>query len=265
MASDRILFESTGPHTALIRFNRPDRLNAMDRASMTDLHALVGRLALEPGLRSVVITGTGRAFSAGADLKEMDATPQREALVRDARCQLHQFQDLTRRMVESPVIFIAAMNGIAVGVGAELALASDIRIGTDATELMLSEVTRGLFETNGVMHYLPRIVGHGRAAQWLLTGERVPAPTLLAAGLITELVPADQLLGRATALAMTVAANAPISVRLIKKLLRRTWEVDLEVMLQYEVDGMMACMASEDIEEGLRAFMEKRPPVWKGV
>ncbi len=213
MASDRILFESTGPHTALIRFNRPDRLNAMDRASMADLHALVGRLALEPGLRSVVITGTGRAFSAGADLKEMDATPQREALVRDAHRQLHQFQDLTRRMVESPVIFIAAMNGIAVGVGAELALASDIRIGTDATELMLSEVTRGLFETNGVMHYLPRIVGHGRAAQWLLTGERVPAPTLLAAGLITELVPADQLLGRATALATTVAGNAPISVR----------------------------------------------------
>ncbi len=263
--SDRILFESTGPHTALIRFNRPDRLNAMDQASMDDLHALVGRLSLEPALRAVVITGTGRAFSAGADLKEMDATPQRETLVRDAHRQLHRFQDLTRRMVESPVIFIAAMNGIAVGVGAELALASDIRIGTDATELMLSEVKRGLFETNGVMHYLPRIVGHGRAAQWLLTGERVPAPTLLAAGLISELVPADRLLERAATLAAAVSANAPISVRLIKKLLRRTWEVDLEAMLQYEVDGMMACMASEDIEEGLRAFMEKRPPVWKGV
>ncbi len=263
--SDRILFESTGPHTALIRFNRPDRLNAMDQASMDDLHALVGRLSLEPALRAVVITGTGRAFSAGADLKEMDATPQREILVRDAHRQLHRFQDLTRRMVESPVIFIAAMNGIAVGVGAELALASDIRIGTDATELMLSEVKHGLFETNGVMHYLPRIVGHGRAAQWLLTGERVPAPTLLAAGLISELVPADRLLERAATLATAVAANAPISVRLIKKLLRRTWEVDLEAMLQYEVDGMMACMASQDIKEGLRAFMEKRPPVWKGV
>ena len=263
--SDRILFVSTGPHTALIRFNRPDRLNAMDQASMDDLHALVGRLSLEPALRAVVITGTGRAFSAGADLKEMDATPQREILVRDAHRQLHRFQDLTRRMVESPVIFIAAMNGIAVGVGAELALASDIRIGTDATELMLSEVKRGLFETNGVMHYLPRIVGHGRAAQWLLTGERVPAPTLLAAGLISELVPADRLLERAATLAAAVAANAPISVRLIKKLLRRTWEVDLEAMLQYEVDGMMACMASQDIKEGLRAFMEKRPPVWKGV
>lgn len=265
MSTDRILFESTGPHTALIRFNRPDRLNAMDRASMEDLHALVGRISLDPALRAVVMTGTGRAFSAGADLKEMDATPQTEALVRDAHRQLHQFQDLTRRMVESPVVFIAAMNGIAVGVGAELALASDIRIGTDATEVMLSEVKRGLFETNGVLHYLPRIVGHGRAAQWLMTGERVPAPTLLAAGLITELVPAEQLLSRATALATTVAANAPISVRLIKKLLRRTWEVDLEAMLQYEVDGMLACMASEDIEEGLRAFLEKRPPVWKGV
>ena len=265
MSTDRILFESTGPHTGLIRLNRPDRLNAMDQAAMDDLHALVGRLSLEPELRAVVITGTGRAFSAGADLKEMEAQPQRDTLVRDAHRQLHRFQDLTRRMVESPVIFIAAINGIAVGVGAELSLASDIRIGTDATELMLSEVKRGLFETNGVMHYLPRIVGHGRATQWLLTGERVPAPTLLAAGLITELVPAGQLLDRARALATAVAANAPISVRLIKKLLRRTWEVDLEAMLQYEVDGMMACMASDDIDEGLRAFMEKRPPVWKGV
>ena len=82
MTTDRILFESTGPHTALIRLNRPDRLNAMDQASMDDLHALVGRLSLEPALRAVVITGTGRAFSAGADLKEMEARPQREALVR---------------------------------------------------------------------------------------------------------------------------------------------------------------------------------------
>ena len=264
MISDRIVFERTSDHTALLRFNRPERLNAMDQASMEALHELLGQINADAELRAVVLTGTGRAFSAGADLKEMDATPQSATTVRAARTQLQLFQDITRRMVGSHTVFIAAINGIAVGVGAELSIASDIRIGTDTTEMILSEVKRGLFETNGVMHYLPRIVGHGRAAHWLLTGERIPAATLLAAGFITELHPADRLQSRARELADTIAGNAPVSVRLLKRLLRRTWEVDLETMLQYEVDGMMACLASEDVEEGVRAFIERRTPKWSG-
>ena len=263
MPSDRIVFERTSEHTALLRFNRPDRLNALDPAALETLHAELGRINADPDLRAVVMTGTGRAFSAGADLKEMGST-NGDTTVRQARGELQLFQDITRRIVESRAVFVAAINGIAVGVGAELSIASDIRIGTDATEVMLSEVKRGLFETNGVMHYLPRLVGHGRAAQWLLTGERVPATTLLNAGFLTELVPVDQLLTRARQLADAVAANAPVSIRLVKRLLRRTWETDLETMMQYEVDGMMACMASEDIKEGVQAFIEKRPPRWLG-
>ena len=263
MPSDRIVFERTSDHTALLRFNRPDRLNALDPAALEALHAELGRINADPDLRAVVMTGTGRAFSAGADLKEMGST-NGDTTVRQARGELQLFQDITRRIVESRAVFVAAINGIAVGVGAELSIASDIRIGTDATEVMLSEVKRGLFETNGVMHYLPRLVGHGRAAQWLLTGERVPATTLLNAGFLTELVPVDQLLTRARQLADAVAANAPVSIRLVKRLLRRTWETDLETMMQYEVDGMMACMASEDIKEGVQAFIEKRPPRWLG-
>lgn len=265
MSDERIIFERTGPHTALMRFNRPDRLNAMDIASMERLHTLLGDIGREPDLRAVVITGTGRAFSAGADLKEMQPSAAGDLSIREARNQLMLFQDITRRMVGSDTVFISAINGIAVGVGAELSLASDVRIGSDAAEMMLSEVKRGLFETNGVLHTLPRIVGHGRATQWLLTGERVPAATLLASGFLTELVPAGELMPRAQALADTIAGNAPVSVRLIKRLMRRTWEVDLEAMMQYEVDGMLACMASDDIEEGLRAFLEKRPPVWRGT
>jgi enoyl-CoA hydratase/carnithine racemase len=264
MSDDRIVFERTGKHVALIRLNRPERLNAVDGPTMARLHAVLGELLADDSVRAVVITGTGRAFSAGADLKELGATPQSQATVRAAHRQLQLFQDITRRMVGHRCVFIAAVNGIAVGVGAELSLASDIRIGTDATEVMLSEVKRGLFETNGVMHLLPRIVGHGRATQWLLTGERIKAPALLAAGYLTELVPADRLVPRAIELAETIAGNAPVSVSLVKRLLRRTWEVDLETMLQYEVDGMMECMASEDCEEGLRAFVEKRAPNWKG-
>ena len=264
MTTSRLVIDRLGPQIAQVRFNRPDRLNALDPAALEALHRLLGEFASDDDLRAVILTGTGRAFSAGADLKELNAKPHDQVTVREARGQLQLFQDITRRMVESPVIFIAAINGIAVGIGAELSLASDIRIGSETAEVMLSEVRRGLFETNGVMHFLPRVVGHGRAAQWLLTGERIPAPVLLDAGFITELVPGEGLLERARELAETVAANAPISIRLIKQLLRRTWEVDLEAMLQYEVDGMLACMASEDIEEGLRAFAEKRAPKWQG-
>jgi enoyl-CoA hydratase/carnithine racemase len=263
-ASDRVQLERPNEQTALIRLNRPDRLNAVDPPAFRRLHELIVQLDSDPMLRAVIVTGAGRAFSAGADLKALDATRQSEVTVRAARTELQLFQDVTRRIVNHRAVFIAAVNGIAVGVGAELSLASDIRIGTDTTEVMLSEVKRGLFETNGVMHLLPRIVGLGRATQWLLTGDRIKAPELLAAGYLTELVPADRLLPRAFELAGTIADNAPVSVGLLKRLLRRTWEVDLETMLQYEVDGMMACMASEDCEEGLRAFVEKRAPNWKG-
>ncbi|MBM4186391.1 MAG: enoyl-CoA hydratase/isomerase family protein [Gemmatimonadetes bacterium] len=260
--SDRIVVEYPEPHLALVRFNRPERLNAMDQAAMEALHGLVGRLSTREDLRAVVLTGTGRAFSAGADLKEMgSANPPG---LRESRARLQLYQDITRRMVESPLVFVAAVNGIAVGVGAELALASDLRIGSEQAEVMFSEVSRGLFETNGVLYTLPRVVGAGRAAQWLLTGERIPAATLHGAGFLNELVGAEQLLPRALELARTIAGNAPVSVRQLKRLLRRTWDVDLETMMQYEVDGMLACLASEDIEEGLRAFAERRRPVWKG-
>ncbi len=264
MPSDHIVYQRTGDRVSVLRFNRPDRLNAMDLASMTELHRLLGEITRDEGLRVVILTGTGRAFSAGADLTEMEATLGSETTVRAAREQLQLYQDITRRMVTSPVVFIAAINGIAVGVGAELSLASDIRIGSESAEVMLSEVTRGLFLTNGAMHFLPRLVGQGHAARWLLTGERVKAPALLQSGFITELVAEDRLLPRAQELAATIGANAPLSLRLIKQQLRRTWEVDLETTLQSEVDGVMACMASEDMAEGLQAFAEKRVPVWSG-
>ncbi|MGE0442134.1 MAG: enoyl-CoA hydratase/isomerase family protein [Gemmatimonadales bacterium] len=263
MTESTVVVERIDPAVALVRFNRPERLNAFDDASLERLHAQLGAFAADPTLRAVIFTGAGRAFSAGADLKAMQARTQAETPVRQAVAGLQLYQDVTRRMVDSPVVFIAALNGIAVGIGAELALAADIRIGSPAAEFMLTEAKRGLFQTNGVMHFLPRVVGHGRAAQWLLTGERVGADRLLEAGFLTEIVSGD-LLERARELALTVAGNAPISVRLIKRLLRRTWEVDLEAMLQYEIDGMLACMSSDDIEEGLRAFFEKRPPRWQG-
>ena len=264
MASSRIVFESTGRHVARLTFDAPDRLNALDRGAVEELYRLVGSAGHDPELRAVVITGRGRAFSAGLDLKEMEGDGEGPGTTLEARDRLQLFQDLTRLMVSSPVVFIAAINGIAVGLGAEVSLACDIRIGGDQAEVMFVEVKRGLFETNGVMHYLPRVVGHGRAGQWLLTGERVAASALLQAGFITELVPAERLLARANEIAAAIVANAPMPVRLVKQLLRRTWETDLDTMLELELNGVVTTLSSDDSKEGVRAFFEKRLPQWKG-
>jgi enoyl-CoA hydratase/carnithine racemase len=167
-------------------------------------------------------------------------------------------------MVHLPKVILAAVNGIAVGIGVEIALASDIRLAGESASFAFTEVKRALFATNGVMYILPRLVGQGRALHMLLTGETINAPEALSAGLITRVVPDMQLLETALATARTIAANAPISVRLVKQVMQRTYDLDLDAVLHLEVDGMLQCYNSEDMGEGIRAFMEKRPPRYQG-
>lgn len=177
---------------------------------------------------------------------------------------LQAIQDVTRRMVHLPKIIIAAVNGIAVGIGVETALASDIRLAAEEATFAFTEVKRALFETNGVMYILPRLVGQGRAMQMLLTGEKILAQEALSTGLVTRVVAQEQLMEYAMDMARTIATNAPISVRLVKQTMQRTYDLDLEAVLQLEVDGMMQCFRSEDLVEGFNAFLEKRTPVYKG-
>jgi len=167
-------------------------------------------------------------------------------------------------MVHLPKIIIAAVNGIAVGIGVELSLASDIRIAAEEATFAFTEVKRALFETNGVMYILPRLVGQGRAMQMLLTGEKVPAQEALSVGLVTRVFTQQQLIENAMDMARTIATNAPISVRLVKQTMQRTYDLDLEAVMQLEIDGMMQCFRSEDLVEGFNAFLDKRPPIYKG-
>ena len=127
-----------------------------------------------------------------------------------------------------------------------------------------AEVKRGLFETNGVMYFLPRLVGLGRAMEMLLTGEKVSSHKALEAGLVTRVVPQDDLVEVAMGMARTIASNAPISVRLVKQVMQRSLDLDLEAVMQLEVDGMMECLTSKDLREGMQAFIEKRAPVYTG-
>ena len=249
---------------AVATFNRPAVLNAFRQATLREFISILDDVKADHMVRVLIITGSGRAFSAGIDLKEM-AYPSSETLsLKQTYDELQTIQDVTRHMVHLPKTIIAAVNGIAVGIGVETALASDIRLAADKATFAFTEVKRALFETNGVMYILPRLVGMGRAMQMLLTGEMVSAQDALNAGIVTRVVAQEQLMEYAIDMAHTIAANAPLSVRLVKQTMQKTYDLDLEAVMQLEVDGMMQCYRSEDLVEGFNAFLEKRPPVYKG-
>jgi len=263
MELNDILYEKKDS-IAIATFNRPNVLNAFRQATLREFITILDDVKADDSVRVLIITGTGRAFSAGIDLKEM-AYPSSDSLsLKRAYDELQGIQDVTRRMVHLPKIIIAAVNGIAVGIGVETALASDIRLAAQEATFAFAEVKRALFETNGVMYILPRLVGQGRAMQMLLAGDKILAQEALNTGLVTRIVAQEQLMEYAMDMARTIATNAPISVRLVKQTMQRTYELDLEAMMQLEVDGMMQCFRSEDLVEGFNAFLEKRHPIYKG-
>ena len=249
---------------AIATFNRPAVLNAFRQATLREFISILDDVKVDNTVRVLIITGNGRAFSAGIDLKEMASSTSDDRSLKQEYDELQAIQDVTRRMVHLPKIIIAAVNGIAIGIGVETALASDIRFAAEEATFAFTEVKRALFETNGVMYLLPRLVGLGRAMQMLLTGEIIPAQHALNAGLLTQVVAQEQLMEYAINMAYTIASNAPLSVRLVKQTMQQTYDLDLEAVLQLEVDGMMQCLRSEDLVEGFNAFLEKRSPVYKG-
>jgi enoyl-CoA hydratase/carnithine racemase len=258
-----ILFQSQ-ENIAVITFNRPDVLNAFKRSMFQQLLGMLNTIANDDSIRVALITGAGRAFSAGIDLKELSHLFDGSTAAEQARAELDEMQELTRRMVNLRKPIISAIGGVAVGVGAEIAIASDIRIAAESAYFQFAEVKRGIFETNGVMHRLPRLIGIGRAAHVMMTGERISAQSAFEMGLVTKVTSTETILQEGMDLARTLAGNAPISVRLIKEVLQRSYDLDLEAVMQLETEGTLECFASEDMREGVKAFLEKRVPIYKG-
>lgn len=238
--------------------DRPERLNAVRERTLDELWGVLDDAERRPDVRAVVLTGRGRAFSSGHDLAEFAAqldAPGTALTDGTARARLDRLQALTRRMLAHPKVLVAALNGVAVGLGAELALACDLRIAGASARIGFVEVTRGLFETNGALWLLPRLVGHGRAADLLLTGDVVDAAEAHRIGLVSRLVPDADLPVAAATLARRVAGGAPTSVALLKRALAATWEADLATVLEREVQGMLTCLASPELAAGVRAFL----------
>jgi enoyl-CoA hydratase/carnithine racemase len=246
--------------TAVITISRPERLNAIDADTSVELLEAFAAFRDDPEQWVAVLTGAGeKAFSSGADLVAM-AQAMREG--RGTRLPV-PFGGITRDFeCWKPVI--AAINGYCLAGGLELALCCDIRIAAEHAQFGLPEVTRAIIPGAGGTQRLPRAMPRAAAMHLLLTGGRFDAAWALRFGLVTELVPADQLLERALAIADEICRNGPLAVRAVKEAALRGMEGSLAEGLELETELARQVLRSEDAREGPRAFAEKRPPVFRG-
>lgn len=241
-----------------VTFNRPERLNAFRRAEYHRFRDLLGEIEADVAVSVVILTGSGRGFCAGEDLKELEsASDEVDAGV--TRENVLVLQDITRRIVRSERVYLAAVNGVAAGFGAELACACDVRLAGEGARFLFPEVKRGLFITNGISWSLPRLVGDNWAASLLLTGDSIDAQVAKRIGLVTDVIAHDSLLPVAQAMGAGIAAAAPTAVRHTKRILRRDAD-GLEQALATEVEYVDRVIASGEYREGARAFVEKRSP-----
>jgi enoyl-CoA hydratase/carnithine racemase len=254
MTGDDVRLERRGA-IWIVTLSRPEVLNAVRAETIDRLLGVLAEAAAVSELRALVITGAGRAFSSGRDLRELAASTDDPA---GERRSIEQLQSLTQRLVQHPAIVCAAVNGLAVGLGAELAVACDVRFAADSASFSFPEAQRGVFVTGGVLYLLPRLVGAGRAAHWLISGATVSAAEALGAGLVTQVVPGARLLDAVLAFAGQVAQAAPQSIRLLKQGLRRAGALDLDGVLALEAEGALTCLASEEARDRLRAFLQKK-------
>ena len=252
-----VLLERPGPGVALLRLNRPDRLNALNMAVRESLAAHFTELASDDAVKCVVMTGDEKAFAAGADVAELaqrTATDPAFARTRAAWAAIERY----RRPI------IAAVNGFALGGGCELALHCDIIIAGEGAKLGQPEVKLGIMPGAGGTQRLVRAAGKFAAMRWLLTGELLSASEAHRLGLVSEVVADGEVLKHALEIAARVAALPPLAVAAIKDAVLRGADLPLEAGLRLEGESFQELFASEDRAEGMRAFLEKRKPEFKG-
>ena len=258
-----IILEGKHDGIATLVMNRPDRLNALDNQLATALNDALGRIAADDSVRVVVITGAGRAFCAGGDLgalgkgRQTGATHELEPLLRAGMQMV-----LKMRTMPQPVI--AAVNGAAAGAGMNIALAADIRIAAEEATFGQNFVKVGLFPDYGGTYFLPQLVGPAKAAELFYTGDMIDAKTALALGLVNQVVPAAQLEAAVKSVAQKIAQGPSMPIRAVKKALFAGWEKELAQALDNEVREQVRCYLSDDCNEGIRAFFEKRLAKFQG-
>jgi 2-(1,2-epoxy-1,2-dihydrophenyl)acetyl-CoA isomerase len=251
-----------GP-AARILLNRPEALNAWNEQFGLDLNDGVTKVAQDDSIRALLITGAGRGFSSGADLKEQRGTGQ-DGLP-DLSSRLREiYHPIITRLREMPKPVVAAVNGPAVGIGCSLALACDLIVAAESAYFLLAFVNIGLVPDGGSTVFIPARVGYARAAEMAMLGERVPAQLALDWGLINRILPDDELEPGADALLELLAHGPTTSYAGSKRLLNRRIYADLAGQLDAEAEAQRGQGQSQDFIEGVLAFLESRPPNFTG-
>ena len=259
MSYTTLRFDAEGP-LGVLTLDRQDRLNAINRAMTGELADLVARLETDNSVRVVIVTGAGRAFCAGADIKERAESPDDLSVQRTASV----ISPTLRRLERLGQVTIAAINGAAAGGGLELALACDLRIADVSARMALPEVTLGILPGAGGTQRLPRLVGPARAKQMMLFGEFVDAAKALDWGIVNAVAEAGRLMDEARAWADALLAMPPLSLTHIKSAVNIAMDTDLDSGIEYEQRVSTIVAMSEDRREGQRAFVEKRRPRFTG-
>ncbi len=247
---------------ATITLDRPDVLNSFNRAMASELQLTLGALARDPAVRAILLTGNGRAFCAGQDLSE--AVPA-DAPLPDLGDIVHaSYNPIVRliRSIEKPVV--CAVNGVAAGAGANLALACDILIAAEEASFIQSFAKIGLIPDTGGTFFLPRLVGLHRATAMMMLGEKVSAARARELGIVHDVVPHSVLQDTAFALARSLASQATRGFGLTKRALNRSLGADLDSQLEFEEELQREAGNTHDYQEGVRAFLEKRKPNFTG-
>ena len=244
---------------AVLSLNRPDKLNAMNSRMKEELASSLAELEADETVRAVVVTGAGdKAFAAGADIAEFAGKAPVDQWAASGHASLYNVVDRFHKPI------IAMINGYCLGGGLELAMACDIRFASDRAQLGQPEINIGIIPGGGGSQRLPRLVGLGKAMQLILTGERIPASEALSIGLVDDVVPHDQLEARTMELANKIAEKSPAAVRLAKEAVKASARLPIDQGLRFEQGLFSIVFSTHDKEEGVRAFLEKRPPKWSG-
>jgi enoyl-CoA hydratase len=248
-----------------VTLNRPEALNAMDAQLVSDLHALFASLRSDRSVRVVVLRGAGRAFCAGLDLRSGAREPGFPGGVAGGLAGQRRISELVIEMRRLPQPIIACVHGAAAGGGFALALAADVRLAGESARMNAAFIRIGLSGCDvGVSYFLPRIVGASVASELLLTGNFIDARRALATGLVSRVVPDAELEKAAQELAADMLRNSPLGLALTKDCLNFSVDApSLEAAVAMEDRNQILASQSGDVAEGMRAFLEKRPPRWR--
>lgn len=260
MNLETVLYDLDGGVLTLT-LNRPDSYNACNEQMTTDLQAALKEAEKDPSVRAVILTGAGKAFCSGQDLKDAPSSNGRRSLADSLE---RRYNPIIRRLAAMPKPIVAAINGVAAGAGCSLALACDIKLAAEGTYLLQAFVNIGLVPDSGSSYFLVRAAGYARAFEIASLGEKVPVERAAELGLINRVVAADALSTEARALAERYASGPTRAYGYIKKMLHRAQHTSLDEALDYEVFMQEAAGRTEDYREGVASFVEKRKPSFTG-